>query len=144
MRPKCFAAFLFLAELAVSPFAAAQAPADVLRSSGLIGLWAPDCSKGPAYENVHASYEVRGGRSYHVNEFGRREEYEVTSASVRSRQEIAMTYRHAGGQVLSIQLYVDFGGRIRTWTSTSAGNVLVQEGVVVGTGRPTDWLTKCR
>ena len=137
-------AFTLFVAAAMTSAASAQAPADVLKSRGLLGVWAPNCSKNADAENVHATYELRGNRAYQVNEFGRRDEYEVTRATVVSTQEVSFVYRSTTGQSLTIQLYVDFGGRIRTWTSSSGGTVFVNQGVVVGNGRPTQWLTKCR
>jgi hypothetical protein len=142
---RIFTLVLALAVVTVlAPAAKAQSPADVLKSRGLLGVWAPNCSKNADAENVHATYELRGNRAYQINEFGRRDEFEVTRATIVSAQEVEFVYRNKAGQSLTIQLYVDFGGRIRTWTSSSSGTVFVNQGVVVGNGRPTQWLTKCK
>lgn len=138
-----FASMLVMAMAAALP-AGAQSPPDVLRQRNLIGVWAPNCGKPADAENVHATYELRGNKAYQINEFGRKDEYEVTRATIVSDQEVSFVYRSSTGQSLTIQLYVDFGGRIRTWTSSSGGTVFVNQGVVVGNGRPTQWLTKCK
>lgn len=137
-------ASMLAAVIATATPAIAQAPADVIRSRGLIGVWAANCGKPANVENVHTTYELRGNKAFQINEFGRRDEFEVTSATIISDQEVSFVYRSPTGQNLKIQLYVDFGGRIRTWTSSSGGTVYVNQGVVVGNSRPTQWLTKCK
>jgi hypothetical protein len=93
----------------------AQAPADIARDWGMLGVWRLDCNASPSQSDPDLKYVVRNGTLYHERDWGNGGDVnEVVSARVSPEGGIDLTVKfNSLGQTRE---YVDVkqpDGRIR-------------------------------
>jgi hypothetical protein len=120
--------------------------ATVMRTSGLMGVWAADCNQGPSGNNQHFRYFVTQndeGRMS-IDEGVAKSEFIIPSAESAPNNRIELKLErlpHRTGQY--VVLLMD-GSRYRTWTNTLDGRNLVVNGMSGTTGQQTSWRLRGR
>ena len=131
-----------------SAHARTSTAAEIARAWGLLGNWGTDCSKPASPQNPRLSYRSeRDGTIVHFRDFKtRRDSLKVLSLS-----------QTPGGM---LELVIDFpalkhqrkltvtkgaDGRIRAYANVElgSGKFSVQDGVMLHTGKMTEWQSRC-
>ena len=141
---------LLIALLLFPPDAQARTStaAEIARAWGLLGNWATDCSKPVSPQNPRLSYRsAHDGTIVHTRDFQtKRDNLKVLSLS-----------KTPGGM---LELVIDFpalkhqrkltvtkgtDGRIRAYANVElgSGKFSVQDGVMLHTGKMTEWQSRC-
>jgi hypothetical protein len=140
-------ALVCLAASAV-PFAArTQSAAGVLNAFGFFGTWAVQCGAQPSPANVVQTVTWTGREPVEYSDTNKPgavgNHYRIVSAQMPNATTLVLQVylNERYGETLTISRYGT--DRIRTMTNQTAQGLLVRDGVVVATGRPTPWLQKC-
>ena len=135
--------------VALAPhLAAAQSLQKTMSDFGLLGVWAPDCSKPTAVDNQRATYKATSANSaslvYVAGEKYNDNAYTISGARFLDAATIELNEEFLTDHSQMVVTVVKANGRIRTFASREVnGSVLIRDGVVTSTGRPTNWLSRC-
>lgn len=135
--------------LAGSPLQAREGPdAQAAQQWGLIGTWAIDCRLPAGRSNDHLSYliEPTGGVRHHRNFGDAQDVNDVQALRLLPDGSIEVTVHfRAFGQTRAWTIAKGRDGRSRTMSNHRVGtdDWSVRDGVLVHSGRPTQWLTRC-
>lgn len=143
LRHACLIAVLLL----VPQTAVGQSPGDVAQKWGLVGTWAEFCDRPPARGNDYATYIRRGGELFLDRDFGDiRDTNRVAAASILPDGMISLSIVFGKLNQTRINVFaIGPDGRRRTmFNSDTHGKFSVKDGILLGSGKPTSWLTRCR
>lgn len=124
-----------------------QNVAETIRSAGLTGKWAPDCSKPASPSNIHSEIRTVDGKSIQFATQGQhpiQQEFLDVKRTVKGYYEVRTLYKGASGERILISELLIAGSRLRTMsTMFENGKHIVVDGVVVANQQETPWLTRC-
>src|SRR5262249_4576526 len=144
MRNVSLVLLVLLAGCAAAPTATSDA--DVARQFGMLGEQALDCSAPPSPSNPHGIYSATptggGTRTLRM-----RPELDGTfpmrNLRLAGANQLAFEESSRGSEFAITVAKID--GRFRSWRSVRDGSqVLVDAGMIVGSGSPTLAFTLCR
>ncbi len=122
--------------------------AHAMRSWGLLGTWATDCSQPASLANSYLSFHVGDrGSVLHRRDFGDgREVYEVQAATITRDGliEVIVDFKALGGR-RRWALAKGADGRIRAMANSKADGTdpSIRDGRFVGSGIQASWQTRC-
>jgi len=127
--------------------AAAGTPAGKMAEFGLIGEWSKACASPVSEANTRSIFEaLPDGTARLTLSFGTAGEivYTVTKARILSRQLIVISETNASGQPADVTIAMD-GRRTRVIASRdpSINQTFIAAGVLLSSGRETNWETRC-
>ncbi len=128
--------------------AQAQEVAGILNAFGLFGSWAIECGAPASPGNVVQTVGWTGREPVEYSETigagAAAKRYRVVSARMPDATTLVMRVLLNGrfSENLTIAKYGN--DAIRTMTNQAWNGFLVQNGVILASGRPTPWLRKCR
>ena len=136
-----------LASMILLAPANAQSPRSVLEGFGFFGNWAINCDMPATVANPRRhAFLTRGGEIHFTENYGLRAQrnfYVVFDAKRIAPDRIGLRIQ-LNGQAMQNLTMVKANGRLRTVANQrSDGLFLVKDGVVVGTGSETPWLSPC-
>ena len=135
-----------LCVLAAPPLAQAQQVAGILNAFGLFGRWAIQCGAPPSPANVVQTVAWTGREPVEYSETigsgAAANHYRVITAQMPDATTLVMQVMLNGRDTENLTLTKYGNDAIRTMTNQAWNGLLVQNGVVVATGRPTPWLRK--
>jgi hypothetical protein len=125
-----------------------QSVEETMRSLGLTGTWAIDCSRPAGNGNIRAEFRNRNGTITQVQDVGGRENnnYEIQEVTKVSADRVRVRARFHNSAVSEINIFEWLlqNKRIRTMSNmTPEGRSFVVDGVIVSAKRDTPWLTQC-
>lgn len=135
--------------IALAPrIAAAQSLQKTMSDFGLFGVWASDCTQPVAVDNQRANYKATSanqaslvyvaGGNYADNAYTISGARLIDPATIELKEEFLTDHSQ---MVITI---VKANGKIRTFASREVnGSVLIKDGFLSGSGRPTQWLSRC-
>lgn len=131
------------------PFSgASQTPESVLEKFGYLGHWAPDCSRKAQPGNSHMRVSVApSGGVVARNSLG--ESYQdnvndILDAKLLSKDRLWIRTLLNGEQEREWEV-VREADRIRTVLNRKPdGSYITKDGIVLSSGNPTPWLSRCR
>lgn len=134
--------------LAGPVMAQAPTPAQTLKEFGLIGEWSKDCAAPVGDTNTRTIFTVEpDGTARLTLSFGPAGQmiYSVTKARIISRQVIVISEINASGQPADVTVALD-GKRTRVIASRdpSINKSFIGGGVLLSSGRETNWESRCR
>jgi hypothetical protein len=149
LRTLLLAAALALALPAAAP--AQTSPSDVMRSFGMLGTWATDCSRPSGDDNFYTVYAAMPDgnvRRTYYNTPDRAKaynEYLITRAIRLPADQLS--YRQEGSvdhDKIDVILLKD-GNQYKIWSSVREnGEVLVENGKYPKSGADSPWQARCR
>ncbi len=122
--------------------------AAILRSFGLTGTWAIDCSRPVGPSNVYAEFRTIDGKITQVQSTGGRyanhyEIHEITRLADDRLRVRARFYNVSNEEINIFEWWIQ-GKRVRTMSNMNGnGERFVVDGVIVSVKRETPWLTRC-
>jgi len=137
-----FVILILAAMLLQAPIAAAQSVGGVLTDFGLLGNWSVDCNRPPSRDNSWSIWVLYAdGRVVRRLDWGdgdSRNDYVVTSA--RRVAPDRLQYNMGGYDIVMEKR----DGKIHTVSSKdSTGKVLIANGIIVDSGQPAVWQSRC-
>jgi hypothetical protein len=142
-------AFIWLLLLPVITSAEDQGTVNVIKTFGLIGEWAVDCSREASATNEHlvVSVDLYGIIELR-SEFGTNGDdvvYRIIEATPRGRSQISLRQALAPyGTIIVKNILIRSGNSLRLWSSQGVdGSVLVRDGEMTFYGRETNWMERC-
>ena len=145
LRQILLGALCVVAGTAAAP---AQQTAGTLNAFGLFGSWAIQCGAPPSPANVVQTVAWTGREpveySATIGSPAPATHYRVISAQMPNATTLVMEVLLNGRYTENLTIAKSGNAAIRTIWNRSARGFLVQNGVVVASGRPTPWLYKCR
>ena len=133
--------------LLIPQTALGQSPGDVAQKWGLLGTWAEFCNQPPARGNDYATFVRRGGELFLDRDFGEgRDTNRIAAASILPDGMISVSIVFGGLNQTRINVFAlgPDGRRRAMFNSDKQGNFSVKDGILLGSGKPTSWLTRCR
>jgi hypothetical protein len=134
--------------LAGPALAQAQQVAGILNAFGLFGSWAVECGAPPSPANVVQTVAWTGREPVEYSETigpgAAANRYRVISARMPDTTTLVMQVLLNGRYTENLTISRYGNDAIRTMTNQTWNGLLVQNGVIITTGRPTPWLRKCR
>ena len=136
--------------LAACPPALAQSIAQIATDWGLLGSFSMNCSEPRSRQNVWILYVVRDGRLYYEQEYGDSgASNEVASARVRPDGNIEIVLNFTSVSPPQTRVNVNTkgpNGSLRTLISKNANTdeYSIRDGVLTASGRPSNWVNRCR
>jgi len=139
---------VLVASLTLAHGAAAQPVPDTLRTWGLLGTWALDCTKPPSGSNGYLSYVVRSGKVAHDREFGdRRDSNDVQQArtGVGGTLDLVVHFPTLN-QTRKYTMLMGSDRRIRAMSNSRIDGTdqSIRDGKFIHNGALTPWQTRCR
>ena len=126
----------------------AQQTAGILNAFGLFGSWAIQCGAPPSPANVVQTVSWTGGEPVEYSETigpgAAANRYRIISARMPDATTLLLQVLLNGRDTENLTITKYGNDAIRTMTNQTWNGFLVQNGVIVATGRPTPWLRKCR
>jgi hypothetical protein len=129
------------------PATASGQSAGTLNAFGFFGTWAVQCGAQPSPGNVVQTVTWTGREPVEFSATvapgtaGNR--YRVVTAQMPNATTLVMQIQLNGRSIENLTITKYGTNRIRTMTNQTSQGLLVRDGVVVATGRPTPWLQKC-
>ena len=128
--------------------AQAQEVAGILNAFGLFGSWAIECGAPASPGNVVQTVGWTGREPVEYSETigagAAANRYRVVSARMPDATTLVMQVLLNGRFTENLTIAKYGNDAIRTMTNQTWNGFLVENGVVVASGRPTPWLRKCR
>lgn len=126
----------------------AQQTAGVLNAFGLFGDWAVQCGAPASPGNVVRAVTWTGREPVEYSETigmgAAANRYRVISAQMPDATTLVMQVLFNGRLTENLTITKYGNDAIRTTSNQAWDGFLVQNGVIVATGRSTPWLRKCR
>ncbi len=126
----------------------AQEAAGILNAFGLFGSWAVECGAPPSPGNVVQTVGWTGREPVESSETigtgAAANRYRVISARMPDATTLVMQVLLNGRFTENLTIAKYGNDAIRTMTNQTWDGFLVQNGVVLASGRPTPWLRRCR
>jgi hypothetical protein len=136
------------ASLALAHGAAAQSAADTLRTWGLLGTWALDCTKPASASNGYLSYVASGTKVVHQRDFGdRRDNNDVQQARTGVGGTLDLVVHFPGlNQTRKYTMLMASDRRIRAMSNSRIDGTeqSIRDGKFIHNGALTPWQTRCR
>jgi hypothetical protein len=125
-----------------------QGVEETLRSLGLTGTWAIDCSRPAGNGNIRAEFQNDKGRITQVHDVGGKHHnyYEIQEVTKIATDRVRVRARFHNIQASEINIFEWLlqSKRIRTMSNmTPDGRTFVVDGIIVAAKRETPWLTRC-
>jgi hypothetical protein len=142
LRHVCVAVLLLVPQTAF-----AQSPGEIAQKWGLLGTWAEFCNRPPARENDYATFVRRDGELFLDRDFGDGgDSNRVAAASILPDGMISVSIVFRGLKQTRINVFAlgPDGRRRAMFNSDTQGTFSVKDGILLGSGNPTSWLTRCR
>lgn len=145
-------ALVVLSLLATSGTSLAQTAADAASQWGLLGTWMADCKKSAGPSNLALRYVVKAGQLFYERELGSADKIEsnqVTSATIKPDHSIEVVVNFIStlpAQTRQFSLVKGNDGRTRVISNVNLGSneYSIVNGILIGTGDPSPWLTHCQ
>jgi hypothetical protein len=140
-------ALLALVILAPVDASSAATVADTAAKWGLLGSWKLDCGAPASTGDVRDTYVVRGGMVFLDRDWGKgTDSSSVLSAAIAADNSIAIVIKFESLLQTRENVFVKSGDRKRALNNRLAdsNDYSVRNGVFVGNGAPTPWMTHCR
>jgi hypothetical protein len=147
-----FCARLFVLALlglvAASHSASADPSTDAAAKWKLLGSWRVDCSHPPSRNNGTYIYVVKGGKLLLERDTGGDEESNpVVSATINADNSITLIIKFISFSQTRENTEVkkdDDHERTFINRNIDTGDYSVRDGILISTGNPTKWYTRCR
>ena len=125
-----------------------QSVEETLRSLGLTGTWAIDCSRLAGNGNIRATFRSSNGKVTQEQDVGGSENnyYEIQDVTVLAADRLRVTarFRNSRGSEINVIEWLLQNKRLRTMSNkTPDGQTFVVDGIILGNKRETPWLTYC-
>ena len=134
--------------LAGQSAARAQQVAGILNAFGLFGSWAVQCGAPPSPANIVQTVAWTGREPVEYSEtigpYAAANRYRVMSAQMPTAATLVMQVQLNGRDTENLTIAKYGNDAIRTMTNQAWNGLLVQNGVILASGRPTPWLRRCR
>jgi hypothetical protein len=123
---------------------------EVMTSADMIGTWAVDCHRPPGNLNPHLSFRVAADSrvAFERDTKGHIEKYIVLQATIASNESLEFSVHHSPNSSDTWRYTLANGAsgsrRVVDVRRTDGSEQLVRNGINLTTGRPTDWIHRCR
>jgi hypothetical protein len=135
-----------LAAFALAGAARAQTALGALQEFGAMGLWAPECTKLPAPDNIFVSYFVKGSDVLTTHDAGLQyqlQTFTVADAKKLGTEMLLIQMRGSDGERFVVLR--KSGAKLVIWKVTGpGGTVTVSDGKVAANGKPQPLMSHCK
>jgi hypothetical protein len=140
--------FVLLGLVAASGSASADPSTDAAAKWKLLGSWRVDCSQPPSQDNGTYIYVVKGGKLFLDRDIGGDgDSSPVVSATINADNSITLIIKFLSFSQTRENTEVkkdDDHERTFVNRNIDTGEYSVRDGILISTGNPTRWYTRCR
>lgn len=116
---------------------------------GLLGKWAPDCSRPASINNSHVTYFLAPNNQVRArHDFGKDAQqrlYIYTAARPAENDRLMVEGYDNADKIRATMILRKVDGKLQTFSNQEVtGKIWIKDGIVTGNGRPANQLAACR